>query len=332
MADKFDMNDILAGIAVDEETLREVELAAKNKRPPKDRDRTEKKPTYSQTRQKTLFKYKVVIAISWVLLAILILIGSIFVFQKLGDIGESYKKVGDGKEVLQFDPVTLFVLEDDAAKSDRFLIMLTRFNIADKKVSVCVLPEQVTMSAGAKSGTLREQFEYGGIFQVKRAVQEFFGITIDKCLDGGFTDFEKILEKIGTIEYNVDRDLKEIAKDGSIYCDLSEGEQSLTAQQIFAFLRYDDWNSLSEKSENCSKLLSQIFQKFWTEDMKMSFDSLFENMVNRVQTDISRADSNALIEQFDNFYECKAQSLPVSVINGAVINTDSKSQISDSFK
>lgn len=332
MADNFDINDILADIEVDEETLREVELAAKNKRPPKDRYRTEKKPTYSQTRQKTLFKYKVVIAISWVLLAILILIGTVFVFQKLGDIGDSYKKVTDGKVVEQFDPVTLFVLEDDAANSDRCLIMLTRFNSAEKTVSVCVLPEQVSMSAGAKNGTLKEQLEYGGIFQVKRAVQEFFGITIDKCLDGGFTDFEKILEKVGTIEYNVDRDLKETADDGTIYADLSEGQQSLTAQQIFAFLRYKDWDSLSEKSEKSSELLAQIFQKFWTEDMKMSFDALFENMVNRVQTDISRADSNALIEQFENFYDGKAQSFPVNVINGSVIDTDSKSQIAESFK
>lgn len=332
MADNFDINDILAGIEVDEETLREVELAAKNKRPPKDRYKTIKKPTYSQTRQKTLFKYKVVIAISWVLLAILILVGIVFVFQKLGDIGDSYKKVNDGKVAEQFDPVTLFVLEDDAAKSDRYLIMLTRINSADKTVSVCVLPEQVSMSAGAKSGTLKEQFEYGGIFQVKRAVQEFFGITIDKCLDGGFTDFEKILEKIGAIEYNVDRDLKEKADDGTLYCDLKEGEQSLTTQQIFAYMRYDGWESLTEKSEKCSELLAQIFQNFWTEDMKQSFDALFENMVNRVQTDISRADSNALIEQFDNFYDGKSKSLPVTVISGSVIDTDSKSEIAESFK
>ena len=66
--------------------------------------------------------------------------------------------------------------------------------------------------------------------------------------------------------------------------------------------------------------------------MKQSFDALFENMVNRVQTDISRADSNALIEQFDNFYDGKSKSLPVTVISGSVIDTDSKSEIAESFK
>ena len=333
MADEFNQNDYLNDVDVDDETLREVELAARNKKRSRKNFRPATRESYSQSRRKTLRRYKIVIAISWILLISLTVFAGFTVYSKMNGINEQSQKVSDGKYVAEYDPVTLFVLHDDIAKSDRSVIFVTRLQSSSGQVTVSVLPEDITMSAGAKSGTLKEQYEYGGILQVKRALSEFFGITADKCLDGNFSDMEKILEKIGAVEYNIDKDMIEQGKDGTVYSELTAGKQSLTASQILSYFRYDKWNSVSEKSKNCSALLAQIFSQMWTDDFKTSFPSLYEDLANSAQTDISAVDANEFIENFDTFKNGTVKSVAVNVAGDEhIIDTDSKQSFIDSFK
>ena len=333
MADNFNDNDYLDDIDVDDETLREVELASRNKRRSKRNFRPASKDSYSLSRRKQLLKYKIAIAVSWVLLAVLVVFAGFTAYSKFVGIDSQSQKVTDGKYVSAYKPTTLFFLHDDVAKSNRSVIILTKFNSENGQVTVSVLPEEVTVPAGQKSVTLEEQYEYGGVLQVKRAISEYFGITVDKCLDGNFSDMEKILEKIGEVEYNIDSDMNEVGKDGTVYCDLTAGKQSLTPPQIFSYLRFNKWNSISEKSEKSTALVSQTFSRLWTDDFKSSFLPLYEDLANSAQTDISTVDVNDFLEHFDKFKSGTVKGVAVSTTGEEnIIGTDEKQVLVENFK
>lgn len=335
MTDKFDNseNDFLGDIQADEETLREVELAARNKKPPRERYRPPKKPNYSQARRKKLRNLKILLAVSWILLIALIGAAGYMVWDEANDIKEAAPRMSDGVTVQPFDEVALVALNDDVAKSGRMFFALIRINSQNSECSVSVLPERLNMAVGNKSATLAEQYEYGGIFQVKRAINEFSGINIDKCLDGDFSDIEKILEKIGTVEYNIDKAMKETDSAGSVYCNLEAGTQSLTPQQIFSFLRYRGERTVSEESSQCSALAAAVLSQMWTQDVKDSLPSLYEHMVNLVQTDISTADINELIDCFDGFSGKNAVAVGITAAGDQpVIDSESKDALIRSFK
>ena len=338
MADRFDNDfgndkDFFGDIKADEETIREVELASRNKRPAREKYHPPKKPTYSQARRRKLRNLKVLLAVSWVLLIALLGVTAYTVFSKIDEIDNSAPKVSDGVVAQKFDEVVLISLKDDVAKSDRMYFSLFRINAESKSCAVSVLPDRVNMTAGQKSGTLGELYDYGGVLEVKRAINEFSGITIDKCVDGDLSDVEKILEKIGNVSYNVNENMKEKSDSGSVYCDLSAGEQSLTPQQVFMFMRYRGDRTVSEESEQNTALAKAIADKAFTAEFKKELPDLYENAVNRMKTDISMVDINSLLDCFDDFAEVKAVDSAITAAGDKpIIDDASKETLIKNFK
>ncbi len=331
MAENNENKGFLDDFEVDEETLREVELASKRKKP-KDRYLPPKKPTYSQVHRSKLRRLKAFVIVSWVLLFVFIGFGAYMVINQVNKIKDEAPLISNGQVASQTDNVVLMSLEDDVTGSWRRTFVLVRFNGNDGSTSVCSLPMGLKCSAGNREATLADHYKYGGILQVKRAVSDSVGIVIDKCFVSKYSQLDKIMEKVGAVEYDVESDMNETSEKGEKFCDLKKGKQSLTSHQIYSFLTYRN-GTIGEQSKRNSKLLSAVFKKFYNNDVKENIVGLYQNLVNDIDTDISMSDMNNFVSCFDKMIKGEIHECAINTVGEkSVLDSASIDALVQNFK
>jgi len=81
---------------------------------------------------------------------------------------------------------------------------------------------------------------YGGPELTVKTVSEFLGVRIDYYIETDFAGFSKIIDTLGGVEIDVEKDMKYTDVAGGLYIDIKAGLQVLNGETALEYVRYRD--------------------------------------------------------------------------------------------
>ena len=286
------------------------------------------KNTYSAKHSSTKLT-KALLCIIWILIiAVLVSIGVVFAKKAMQIDGKADAEKSSGAEI---NSTVLTVVYDDTYSKTVPGFILLNFNSNSGAISVASIPADVKSKVNEKSGTLFEQYKYGGIIQVKNALESLCDNKIDHYLQIECELLSSVADIMGTVEYNVPDKMYQKSDGGAILCDIKKGKQSLGAQQFTEFFRYGGWN-YSEKADNLAKLTWAMINTYSTEEKAQKIPTLFSETATELYTDISVIGANELSSSYNDFMVLKSTAAEISIVeDNGVLNEKSLKNIKNIF-
>lgn len=116
----------------------------------------------------------------------------------------------------------------------------------------------------------------------KAAVQSFSGLSVDKYIRVDETNFKKIISYIGDVTVDVPSAVRH--SDAQYTLLLDKGKQSLTGDLLYKYMLY------CGDSQSGADALAALTDTVLKETTEQKLDSLFNKLINSVETDISIVD------------------------------------------
>ncbi len=99
---------------------------------------------------------------------------------------------------------------DHSSRSDTIIVVGIS---PDKKVALLSIPRDTRVEVPGKGYTkINHAYAYGGISLLKETIEKFMGIKIDYYVKTDYQGFEKVIDKLGGIEINVEKRMYYIDK------------------------------------------------------------------------------------------------------------------------
>lgn len=242
-----------------------------------------------------------------------------------------YSKESEKPAAVTLNQNVLVCVSDDTYDTKPAFYLLN-FNSQSKQISVAVLPNNLKAKVGSKEDTLLNQYNYGGIKQMRSAVENLCGVKTGYYLEIDCELLQNVLDTMGSFEYNVAKDLNQKSKSGTVICDIKKGKQSFTGPMLAEFYRYSGWDD-NERAQQLNDITCEMINKFSTAEKSQKIADLFSETAAELKTDLSVMQVQELQSQFECFTKAKsvANSVGVSSADGA-LDDNSLNAIKAAFK
>ncbi|MGE5587618.1 MAG: LCP family protein [Clostridia bacterium] len=146
-------------------------------------------------------------------------------------------------------PVNVLVLGTDRTYDDRGkpmegparadAIMLVSVNPKANRVYLVSIPRDTKARiAGHGTGKVNASHTYGGQDLTRRTVEDILGVPIDRYMEVDFQGFVRIIDAMGGVEVEVDKDMHYVDRAGGLKVDLKKGRQMLNGAEALGYVRY----------------------------------------------------------------------------------------------
>ena len=150
---------------------------------------------------------------------------------------------------------------------------------------VCPLSPSSPAAVQGVTRTLSEHYLYAGGRQLQQAVSSMAGIPVDRYAITTYSSFKKVFGLFGkSVEVNLPQPVEYSTDTYSV--SLPAGEQSVNAETALKLLRAPVENA----DENRAIVMAAMFDTFLTEKNIVKGSSLFTEVLNQVDTDITAND------------------------------------------
>lgn len=283
--------------------------------------------SYMSSRKSTV-PTRVMLIIIWILIiAVLGFMGYLF-YNHAASLDGRVESPSDSGGI---NATALVVVYDDSFEKTPPSFTLLNFSGVSHAISVAVIPSDAICNTSAGKSTLKQQYAYGGIVQAVDAVNTLCGINIDYYAAIECQSLQTVTDIMGAFNYNVPQDMKTKSSDGVIMCDIQKGEQSISAQQLTEFFRFDGW-SANERAAQLSKLTAAMINAYSTEQTSAKISSLFGEVASDIETNVSIIQIGNLQSEYANFMVLKSTAAEIDVsTNGGIIDDKTIKTISKTF-
>ncbi len=185
--------------------------------------------------------------------------------------------------------LTLLLIGNDGTDAPPGSYMLLHFDPVSGKIPVVVLPPETLVKNGNREETLASVYRFGGSRLVKQAVADTLMIPIDRYARFDLATFSKLVELVGSVDYQVPQALS--YKGDGMDIQLNAGLQHLSGDDIANIIRYPVYEG--GESERCTKaadLVCSIINQRLNIALSTQIDDIFKTVVNMVDTDVAYID------------------------------------------
>lgn len=133
---------------------------------------------------------------------------------------------------------------------------------------------------------------------------KFFGVDIDYTAVIDFQGFIDVVDALGGVRVNVDKDMRWVDKADGTNIDLVAGEQELDGEDALGFVRYRKSNrgtapsSDFERNERQSQVLGAITDKLKSFGSITKIDDVLNAVGDNMRTDIPESQLEAMIKKY----------------------------------
>ena len=242
---------------------------------------------------------KLLLVIIWILI-IAVLAGMAWIFWQNT---KPYNKESEKPTELTLNQNVLVSVSDGTYDTPPAFYLLN-FNSQTKQISAAVLPNNLKAKVGSKDDTLVNQYNYGGIKQMKSAVENLCGVKTGYYLEIDCDLLQNVLDTMGTFEYNVEKNLNRKSKSGTVLCDIKKGKQSFTGPMLAEFYRYSGWDD-NERAKQLGEITCEMIDNYSTAEKSQKIAGLFSEVAAELKTDLSVVQVQELQSQFECFTKAK---------------------------
>ncbi len=133
----------------------------------------------------------------------------------------------------------LFLGVDSVDHSSRSDTIIVAGISPDKKVGLLSIPRDTRVDIpGRGYSKINHAYAFGGVELLEKTIENFMGINIDYYVKTDYKGFEKVIDKLGGIEINVEKRMYYIDKAGHLYIDLKPGKQILDGKKAIQYVRF----------------------------------------------------------------------------------------------
>lgn len=119
------------------------------------------------------------------------------------------------------------------------VIMLASFNPRSNTTHLISIPRDTrTRIPGHGTNKINASHTYGGQDLTRRTVQDLLGVPIDRYAEVDFQAFVRIVDAIGGVEIDVDKDMQYEDRAGNLKVDIRKGKQVLDGTKALEYVRY----------------------------------------------------------------------------------------------
>jgi LCP family protein required for cell wall assembly len=242
---------------------------------------------------------RLLIVFTALLLAVLIC-GGYFAYRTVYD---KYLAATPQSEVQSSDVDTNILLLGEDDKNLR--ISLVKCDVSDGTVSVTSLPSNLMVTYNEMNKTLKGYYSYGGILYLKQVLIDSMGLKIDNYLYIPPESVQGIVDSMGGLEFEVDREMIETDSAGVKKTDLRQGLQTLNGQQVVGYYRYRSWQGNNEALQKKTEMTCAIIKKLLSAEIAQNFEGLYKKYVNTFETDINAQQVASFVSEYDIFIKNK---------------------------
>jgi len=169
-------------------------------------------------------------------------------------------------------------------------IMLISLDMDDKDIFVMSIPRDTYAAVEGHGKTkINHAFAYGGVELLINSVENLLGIPIDYYAATNFAGFETVIDAMGGIDIEVDKDM-----DYETYYDhirLEQGLQHLDGKQALQFVRYrqDKMGDL-KRVERQQLFMQAVIKKMTSAQGILSLPAVASAAFDMVDTDLKKTD------------------------------------------
>ena len=209
-------------------------------------------------------------------------------------------KPRDVKIVSYEDSHTILMILNEPDQKCSSTFMLLRSIPKDKRILCLGIPSNTIALVDDKQQKLSETFERGGGGSAASFVSTFMGVDVDRYMVFDSAAFKSTCDKFGCVSYPVDVEIAGMKSDGSL--------QSLTSEQMETFVTFSLFSGgEAERAFRAAHMMSYMINGSEGEYVADSFDNIFSDVINMVDTNITSVDYKNYNEAIKQMFSQKTQ-------------------------
>lgn len=189
--------------------------------------------------------------------------------------------------------------EGDVGRSDT--LMLLFLHGKDRSASLLSIPRDTRVQVRNETTKINHAYAYGGIDLSKTTVENFLGIQIDNYAEVNFSTFSALVDALGGIDIEVEKDMKYSAEG----INLKAGYQTLNGDQALQYVRFrSDAEADLGRVRRQQHFLQVLADKLFSLSSVWKLPQLVSAISNNVESDLSAQEMLSLA----NLYKDAASS------------------------
>ncbi|OGI09256.1 MAG: hypothetical protein A2Y40_08895 [Candidatus Margulisbacteria bacterium GWF2_35_9] len=225
-------------------------------------------------------------------------------------------------QINQTENIMVLGLDDVKGSKRSDTIMVININKSKNRVGVLSVPRDTRVELKDIGFTkINHAYAYGGRKLVQETVSEFLQIPIDYYVVLNLQGVKKIVDQIGGVEIDVEKDMYYEDKAGDLYIDFKTGKQELNGDKAVEYLRYrkDNEGDIG-RIHRQQKFLRSMMNKVFLSKQVFRIPQLINELSAYVDTNLSAA------QIFNMGLDLKAAAengdLKVNTLPGAIVLID----------
>ncbi len=199
------------------------------------------------------------------------------------------------------------------ARSDMMLV--AKLDFANNLISGLSIPRDMECTIDGKTHKINAFHGIGGPPLAKRAAETLLGVPIDRVIVLDYNAFQEMVNLVGGIDVDVDKNLKYTDKAGGLFIDIKKGHQHLDGYNAMCFVRFrhadDDFHRQARQKQFLTAFKAAVLRN------KMGLTAITEQAAKVLGSEL-QADEVATLALF-------AQGVPATNIKlGMVPARDSE--------
>ena len=179
--------------------------------------------------------------------------------------------------------------DEDAGRSDTlFVVML---DPKSNNISLLSIPRDTMVKIPDRGwDKINHAFAFGGHKLTQQTVEEFLGIQINNYVVVDFKGFKGLVDAIGGIDINVEKDMYYEDPYDNLVIDLQQGRQHLDGAKAIQYVRYRDEEGDIGRIKRQQHFMAAIYEKRTSTEILTKVPGLVKELVTMIKTDIPVTD------------------------------------------
>lgn len=179
--------------------------------------------------------------------------------------------------------------EYDTGRSDTLFVVM--FDQEKKSVSLLSVPRDTRVRIpGHGWDKINHAYAYGGRELSQETVEELLGIRIDNYVMVDFAGFKGLVDAIGGIDINVEKDMYYYDDWDGFKVDLKKGPQHLDGETAIQYVRYRDEEGDIGRIKRQQHFIMAVYDKITSADMLLHVPGLAKQLSSMIKTNLPVSD------------------------------------------
>ena len=178
---------------------------------------------------------------------------------------------------------------DDVGRSDTLFVVM--FDSKTKAASLLSVPRDTRVRIeGHGWDKINHAYAYGGQKLTQKTVEELLGIKVNNYVMVDFKGFEGLVDAIGGIDIDVEKDMYYHDTWDGFTVDLKKGRQHLNGKTAIQYVRFRDEEGDIGRIRRQQHFLMAVYDKITSADMLLHIPGLAKQLTSMVKTDMPLSD------------------------------------------